>query len=261
MGKPTFSGCYLREDTLSQARQCDSTQRSESAPSSSTGACPFGTAARASGDQRTEEATVHSEESVPPALNRAAKYLQWLFNPDKRTETFEMELDSFEMIDKAEVERECPLVEWSHQEPEKDRITIQPHGWKYHIYVPSKVLNNLKDRRFKERAAFITMQIKEHFDFIIALIPPSQTRYCLEVLSKYAIPKIEQCVLRRWSSVTGLNAENGVVLTALWAAPLLYDIQTWTDEPSGPENTQNRMKPRVREQIRSNSVGDMVVVG
>ncbi|KAG8702909.1 hypothetical protein FRC09_004467 [Ceratobasidium sp. 395] len=182
-------------------------------------------------------------------------YLQQLLNRNGSTIPLDIELESFEIVDKAEIERECPLVEWSRQAPEKDRITIQPRGLKYHIYLPSKVLRDLKNQRFKERASFISMQTKEHLDFFISIIPPGDTRRCLEILGRHAIPKIEQCVLKRWNQIAAMDVENGVVLSAFWLVPLFYDIQTWTAAmPPDPKNYRDRM-------VRSNSVEDMVVVG
>ncbi|KAG8695442.1 hypothetical protein FRC09_009143, partial [Ceratobasidium sp. 395] len=189
------------------------------------------------------------------ALVQATSYLQQLLNPNGSTIPLDIELESFEIIDKAEIERECPLVEWSRQEPEKDRITIQPRGLKYRIYLPSKILRDLKDQRLKERASFISMQIKEHLDFFISIIPPGDTRRYLEILGRHAIPMIEQCVLKRWNMIAAMDAESGVVLSASWVAPLFYDIQTWTTvTPPDPKNFRDRM-------VRSNSVEDMVVVG
>ncbi|KAG9090893.1 hypothetical protein FRC07_011990 [Ceratobasidium sp. 392] len=255
MDKSTPVGsCSSEENVFSQARQGSGTRRLAPTPLSFVSTERLGATVGLTNAQHPGDTTL-PEEPSSPSFNRAIEYLRQLFNRDKTPE-----LDSFEIIDKANVERECPLVEWSRQEPEKDRITIQPCRWKYRIYLPSKVLRDLRQQHAEERAAFISVQIKDHLDFFIAIIPPGQTRSCLATLSKYAIPEIKRYAIRHWDRMVMLDGDNGVVLSACWALPLAYDIQTWT-ETSPKLNEGRGTNPRIRARVRSTSVDDMVMVG
>ncbi|KAG8689211.1 hypothetical protein FRC08_011047 [Ceratobasidium sp. 394] len=259
MGQPSHRLPW-EENFFNPARQWDGARR-RVPPAVSLNAQPSGIVLETSKTlEHHSGETPHAKEQVSPTLAQAMEYLKKFFDPGQRTSPSEKDKDSFELVDIAEVERECCLTEWPHQEPSKDRITVLLRLWGYQIYLPSKVLKSLKEQRLKERAAFISMQLQSQFDCILSIALPGSVRWAMGVLRKPAIPNLEKYVTNCWDKIFAFSGGNGVILRAFWLSPLVYDLKPWMAESPKLEEAQ-KSGPRVKKPIRATSVDDMVVVG